>query len=280
MLKNWLITGCSSGLGKWLAAEALKQGKNVVITARNPDSLRELEREFPKNALTERLDVTEGESVDQAVKAGVERFGSIDVLVNNAGYALRGAIEECSIAEIEREFNVDFFGPVRTIQAVLPYMRKEKNGLIVNYTSIAAITARAASGFYSAAKSALEALSNCLREEVKPFGIRVMVVAPGPFHTNFHNSVEICKKDIEEYAPIVKERKVRLQDPEKYGVGFGNPQKAALVVIKAMEEPNPPENLFLGSNAAGRAEEALKKRLDEVERWKSLSAQSDKNNQI
>lgn len=267
-------------MGKWLATEALKQGKNVVITARNPDSLRELEREFPKTALAERLDVTEQGSIDLAIKAGLKKFGSIDVLVNNAGYALRGAIEECSIEEAEREFDVNFFGPVRTIQAVLPYMRKEKNGIIVNYTSIAAITAREAGGFYSAAKSALEAFSNCLREEVKSFNIKVMVVAPGPFHTNFHSSVELCKLDIPEYAPIVRERKVRLQEPEKHGTGFGNPQKAALVVIKAIEEPNPPENLFLGSNAAARAEEALKKRLAEIARWKSLSVQSDKNSQI
>lgn len=280
MLKNWLITGCSSGLGKWLATEALKQGKNVVITARNPDTLQELRCEFPKTSLAERLDVTEEENIEQAIKAGVKKFGSIDVLVNNAGYALRGAIEECSIAEAEREFNVDFFGPVRVIQAVLPYMRKAKNGVIVNYTSIAAVTARAAGGFYSAAKSALEALSNCLRVEVAPFNIKVMVVAPGPFHTNFHSSVDICKKNIAEYAPIVQERKVRLQEPEKYGTGFGNPQKAALVVLKVIEEPNPPQNLFLGSNAAARAEEALQNRLDEIARWKSLSVQSDKDREL
>ncbi len=249
---------------------------NVVLTARRLETLQGLVRDFPKQALAERLDVTDQTSIDQAIRASLERFGSIDVLVNNAGYALRGAIEECSPEEIQREFDVNFFGPVRIIQTILPYMRKAGNGLIVNYSSIAAVAARAAGGFYAAAKSAFEAFSNTLRNEVAPFGIKVMVVAPGPFHTNFHNAIEICAKDIPQYAPIVGERKFRQTEPEKYGTGFGDPQKAALVVLKAIEEQDPPQTLFLGSNATGRAEEALKKRLEEIEKWKSLGVQSDK----
>lgn len=275
--ENWLITGCSSGLGKWLALEALKRGKNVILTARNPASLEELARAYPASSIAEQLDVTDQGSVERAVKAGIERFGSIDVLVNNAGYALRGAIEECSISEVEKEFNVDFFGPVRTIQAVLPYMRAAKNGVIVNYSSIAAVTARAAGGFYAAAKSALEAFSNTLRLEAEPFGIKVMIIAPGPFHTNFHYAVDICAKSIPDYAPIVSERKIRLKDPEKHGLGFGDLQKAALTALKAIDEANPPETLYLGSNAAARAEAAFKKKLEELEKWKSLSVQSDKD---
>lgn len=274
--KNWLITGCSSGLGRWLAWEALKQGKNVILTARNTNTLLDLAKDFPNTSLIQRLDVTDQESIDLTIKAGVEKFGSVDVLVNNAGYALRGAAEECSLSEVEREFNVDFFGPVRLIQAILPFMRKARNGVIVNYSSIAAITARAAGAFYAAAKAALEAFSNTLRVELEPFDIKVMVVAPGPFHTNFHYAVNICEKNIPDYQAIVAERKIKLKDPEKHGSGFGDPRKAALVALKAIDEPNPPETLFLGSNAAERAESALKRRLEEIEKWKSLSVQSDK----
>ena len=221
--------------------------------------------------------MTETASIESAVEAGLGKFGRIDVLVNNAGYALRGAAEECSLEEVMREFDVDFFGPVRCIQAVLPHMRALRSGLIINYSSIAALSFTAGSPFYSAAKSALEAFSDSMRLEVGPLGIKVMVVAPGPFHTNFHDrSIHISPTNIEDYAATAHKRKLRLANPESAGTGFGDPQKAALVVLKAAGEAAPPEHLFLGANAWQRADAALKKRLRELEDWKSLSVQSDK----
>lgn len=276
--KTWLITGTSSGLGKWLATEALGEGNNVILTARNTADIAALAARYPETALAARLDVTEEASIQGAVTAGLERFGRIDVLVNNAGYALRGAAEECSLEEVRREFDVDFFGPVRCIQAVLPHMRKAKSGLIINYSSIAALSYTAGSPFYSAAKSALEAFSDSMRLEVGPLGIKVMVVEPGPFHTNFHDrSIHICPNDIADYAPTAHKRKVRLPDPESAGTGFGDPRKAALVVLKAAGETEPPCHLVLGAHAWQRAETALKKRLKELDDWKSLSEQSDKD---
>lgn len=275
--KTWLITGTSSGLGKWLATEALRQGNRVVLTARNPADVEELASRHPETALAARLDVTDEGSIGNAVRAGIEKFGGIDVLVNNAGYALRGAAEECSLAEVMREFDVDFFGPVRCIQAVLPHMRKAGSGLIINYSSIAALSYTAGSPFYSAAKSALEAFSDSMRLEVEPLGIQVMVVEPGPFHTNFHDrSISICPTNIADYAPTAHKRKLRLANPESAGTGFGDPQKAALVVLKAAAEATPPPHLVLGSHAWQRAETSLKKRLEELADWKSLSVQSDK----
>lgn len=276
--QNWLITGCSSGLGKWLANEALCQGKNVAVTARKVSDLAGFIAEWPQSAIAARLDVTEQTSIDEAMAWALEKFGSIDVLVNNAGYALRGAGEECSQEEIHREFDVNFFGPVRLIQTILPHMRATGNGMIVNYSSIAALTYRAGSPFYSAVKSALGAFSDSLRYEVEPLGIKIMVVEPGPFHTNFHDrSLDICKKNIAAYASTAHERKVRLAEPEKAGTGFGDPRKAALTVLKALESDNPPQHLLLGSNAVKRAEDALHKRLREIAEWKDLSIQSDKD---
>ena len=205
--KTWLITGTSSGLGRWLAVEALKQGKNVILSARNTSDIEDLLSTYPDSAIGMRLDVTEEESIVEAIEAGIKRFGHIDVLVNNAGYALRGAAEECSIAEVKREFEVDFFGPVRCIKTILPYMRKARNGLVINYSSIAAISFTAGSPFYSAVKSALEAFSDSMRLEVEPLGIKVMVGEPGPFHTNFHDrSIDICSKNIDAYAQTAHKR--------------------------------------------------------------------------
>ena len=276
--KTWLITGTSSGLGRWLATEALRQGNNVILTARKKAHIEELAGQYPETALAARLDVTEEGGIKSAIAAGLEKFGRIDVLVNNAGYALRGAAEECSLEDVMKEFDVDFFGPVRCIQAVLPHMRKARNGLIINYSSIAALSYTAGSPFYSAAKSALEAFSDSMRLEVEPLGINVMVVEPGPFHTNFHDrSIRISPNNIDDYAQTAHKRKLRLANPESAGTGFGDPQKAALVVLKAAGEANPPEHLILGSHAWQRAETALKKRLAEIETWKSLSQQSDKD---
>lgn len=276
--KIWLITGTSSGLGKWLATEALRQGHKVILTARKQADIEELARQYPETALAARLDVTEQASIEGAISAGLEKFGRIDVLVNNAGYALRGAAEECSLEEVIREFDVDFFGPVRCIQALLPHMRKARSGMIINYSSIAALSYTAGSPFYSAAKSALEAFSDSMRLEVEPLGINVMVVEPGPFHTNFHDrSISICPNNIDDYAQTAHKRKLRLAHPESAGTGFGDPQMAALTVLKAAGEAKPPEHLILGAHAWQRAETALKKRLKELDDWKSLSVQSDKD---
>lgn len=175
-MKTWLITGCSFGFGRNLAETLLSEGEQVIVTARKPKTIQHFAKNYPQTALCLRLDVTKKDTIDATVNAAIEKFGKIDVLINNAGYCLRGAVEECTEEEIYAEFNTNFFGAVRMIQTVLPHMRKAGIGAIINYSSIAALDTSAGSAFYGAAKCALEGLSCGLRKEVEPLGIKVMVV--------------------------------------------------------------------------------------------------------
>ena len=275
--ETWLITGCSSGFGKNLAETALEQGKQVIATARTPETLKKLVRRFPKTALATRLDVTDDASVAAAVEQGINYFGTIDVLVNNAGYCLRGAVEECNETEIRRQFDTNFFGTVRTIQHVLPHMRKAHKGAIVNFSSIAALSTSEGSAFYGASKCAVEGLSDGLRKEVAPLGIKVMVVEPGPFKTDFfYRSIDVNTNNIEEYRQTAGKRKVRLRNPEDSGIkGWGDLRKAAEVIINAVEMPDGPFRLLLGSTAVKIGEQFVEARDREIRRWASLSARTD-----
>lgn len=275
--ETWLITGCSSGFGRSLAATALEQDKQVIVTARAPETLQELAERFPETALVTRLDVTDDASVADAVELGIQQFGAIDVLVNNAGYCLRGAVEECGEAEIRRQFDTNFFGTVRTIRHALPHMRKARKGAIVNFSSIAALSTSEGSAFYGASKCAVEGLSDGLRKEVVPLGIKVMVVEPGPFRTDFfYRSIEVNANDIEDYRQTAGRRKVRLRNPENSGIkGWGDLRKAAEVIIEAVEMPDGPFRLLLGSTAVEIGERAVEDRGREIRRWASLSARTD-----
>lgn len=277
MADTWLITGCSSGLGKNLASVALEQGKQVVVTARDVKTLAEFSDAWPKTAFVLPLDVNDAGSVQSAVDAAVNHFGKLDVLVNNAGYCLRGAVEECSMEEIQKEFDTNFFGAVRTIQAVLPHMRKAHHGIIINFSSIAALSTSEGSAFYGAAKCAVEGMSDGLRKEVAPLGIRVMVVEPGPFKTDFfYRSIDVNKNNIADYAETAGKRKVRLKNLDESGLtGWGDVRKAAKVIIRAAESPEPPFRLLLGSLAVKMGEKFAADRAREVENWKWLSVQTD-----
>ena len=275
--ETWLITGCSSGLGKSLATVALEQGKNVVVTARRPETLAEFAQLFPETALITALDVTDDASVAAAVEQSLKRFGRIDALVNNAGYCLRGAVEECAESEIRRQFDTNFFGTVRTIQKVLPCMRAARRGTIINFSSIAALSTSEGSAFYGASKCAVEGLSDGLRKEVGPLGVKVMVVETGPFKTDFfHRSIDVNANNISDYAATAGKRKVKLQNPEDSGIqGWGDLRKAAEVVIRAADMPDGPFHLLLGSTAVKIGEEFVKSRDKEVRQWASLSIQTD-----
>lgn len=278
MHKTWLITGCSSGLGKCLALEALEQGKNVVATARNPETIQEFANRFPETALVCRLDVTEDKSVDEAIRLGLKKFGTIDVLVNNAGYCLRGAVEECTEEEIRRQFDTNFYGTVRTIQKILPHMRKTSHGAIVNFSSIAALDTAAGSAFYGASKCAVEGMSSGLLKEVGPLGIKVIVIEPGPFKTDFfYRSIDINAHNIPDYAETAGRRKVKLENPEASGMGgWGDKQKAAKAVIEAVQMQDSPFRLLLGSLAVKMGENFVATRKAEIEKYKNLSESTDK----
>lgn len=275
MAKTWLITGCSSGLGKELATAVLAHGDNCVVTARKPEAVAELVAQYPDTAVAARLDVNDLDSIAEAV-AAADRFGGVDVLVNNAGYCLRGAVEECTRDEIVRQFDTNVFGPVAVMQAVLPQMRARRSGVIVNYSSIAALRAAVGSGYYAASKAAIELISDALRGEVEPLGIRVMVVEPGPFGTDFYSrSLDVNEARIADYAETAGTRKVRQDNAGKMGDGWGSPAKAAQTVITAVEAGEAPFRLLLGSVAIAAAEGRAKGTLEEVEKFRDLILSSD-----
>lgn len=276
-MKTWLITGCSSGLGKSLAQTVLEHGDNVIVTARNPETVQAFQEKFPKTAFIMQLDVTKEDDAKHVVAQGIEHFGSIDVLVNNAGYCLRGAVEECSMEEVRKQFETNFFGTVRMIQSVLPFMRKQRKGVIVNFSSIAALNTLEGSAFYGASKCAVEGVSSGLRKEVDPLGIKVIVVEPGPFKTDFfYRSIAINEQNIEDYQNTAAKRKVKIKPLDDTVMkGWGDNSNAAKVIIKAVEEKESPEHLLLGSVAVQFAENVFAARAEEVQKWKELSVQTD-----
>ncbi len=273
-MKTWLITGCSAGLGKSLAKAALKKGDRVVVTARKAETLSEFAEEFPETALVLALDVTDEKAVTDTVKKAKEKFGSIDVLVNNAGYGYRAAVEEGSVADTQKLFDTNFWGPVALIKAVLPDMREKRNGVIINVSSIAALQTAPGSGYYAATKCALEGLSGGLRAEVEPLGIKVIVVEPGAFRTDFAGrSLTQSEKVIKDYEQTAGAR--RIGKDTSHGTQPGDPDKAAELMIMAAETKDAPFRLLLGTDAVTFAGHVMQGRIEEYKKWEKFSCQSD-----
>ncbi|MFJ6537945.1 oxidoreductase [Paenarthrobacter sp. NPDC091711] len=269
-MTTWLITGCSTGLGRALAQAVLARGDNAVVTARDTSTLQDLASEFPTTALAVALDVTEQSQVDAAVQQAEERFGAVDVLVNNAGYGYRAAIEEGSDADVRTLFDTNVFGPVAMIKAVLPGMRSRRSGAIVNISSIGARISPPGSGYYSASKAALEGLSGSLQKEVKPLGISVTVVEPGGFRTDFAGrSLTQSAEAIADYADTAGKR--RKEHDTVHGTQQGDPDKAAAAIITAVEAPETPGFLLLGEDASKAYDAVAEAQRAEVDHWRELS---------
>lgn len=273
-MKTWLITGCSSGLGRSIARAVLEQGDQAVVTARNLEKLQEFTRDYPKTALRVSLDVTDQNSIEQAVAAAQEQFGTIDVLVNNAGYGYRAAVEEGDPKDTEQLFQTNFWGPIALIKAVLPGMRTRNSGAIINISSIAALRTSPGSGYYAASKCALEGLSDGLRVEVAPLGIKVMVVEPGAFRTDFAGrSLTQSSLVIPDYEGTAGAR--RIGRDLSHGTQPGDPDKGAMCIIKAIEADTPPFRLLLGTDAVRFAKKVMADRQKEYADWQDFSRQSD-----
>ena len=275
MTKTWLITGCSEGgIGAGIAKAVLKRGYNAVVTARNLDKVKNIVKDYPDTSLAVRLDVTDQSSIDEAVNIAVEKFGTIDVLVNNAGYAYRSSVEEAKDDGMMAMYNTNLFGPVHLIQKVLPVMRKQKSGVIINVSSIGAVRTGAASGFYASSKAALELLSNGLKAEVEPLGIKVMIVEPGSFRTHFYDSsLKGSDNTIEAYKDTAWKRSV--SESHNAGNQPGDPDKCGDVIIDVIEKDHYPFRLLLGSDAVRIVETSLKDRIQEIEDWKDYSVKTD-----
>ncbi|HEX4344404.1 MAG TPA: oxidoreductase [Solirubrobacteraceae bacterium] len=273
-MATWLITGCSTGLGHALAQAALEHGDNVVATARDTANLQTLVDAHPDSALAVTLDVTNQVQIDAAVDAAQQRFRGVDVLVNNAGYGYRGAVEEASDADARTLFDTHFFGSVAMIKAVLPGMRARRSGTIVTISSIGARITPPGSGYYSAAKAALEGMSGSLRTELEPLGITAMIVEPGGFRTDFSGrSLRGAAVAIADYAETVGPR--RKENDTSHGTQAGDPAKAALAIISAVESPAPPAVLLLGSDALDAYRRVLDAQRAETDEWETTSRSTD-----
>ena len=269
-MTTWLITGCSTGLGRAFAEAVLARGDNAVVTARDAAKVRDLAEKYPDTALAFALDVTDDAQVTAAVAAADERFAGVDVLVNNAGYGYRAAVEEGEDDAVRRLFETHVFGTVRTIKAVLPGMRARRSGTIVNLSSIGARICPEGSGYYSAVKAAIEALTLSLRKEVAPLGITAMVVEPGGFRTDFAGrSLTQSAEPIADYADTAGRR--RKEHDTVHGTQQGDPARAAAALITAVESDEPPYMLLLGDDASDGFRAALDSLRGEVDVWESVS---------
>ena len=242
----WFITGCSTGFGRELAIQALARGLRVVVTARKPKQVEALAS--LGEALVLKLDVTDQGQIDAAIKAAEKKFGGIDVLVNNAGIGYFAAIEEGEEKEVRRMFEINVFGLSRMIQAVLPGMRQRRKGSIINVSSLAGLRSAPALGFYNATKFAVEGLSGALLQEVEPLGIKVMVVEPSGFRTDWAGrSANESKRQIPAYAKTAGVWRKELRADS--GKQPGDPMRAVQALIAAVESPKPPRHLLLGNDA-------------------------------
>jgi NAD(P)-dependent dehydrogenase (short-subunit alcohol dehydrogenase family) len=270
-MPTWLITGCSTGLGRSLATAALERGFDVAATAREPDSVKDIVAAHPDSALALALDVTDPDQIRAAVAATEEHFGAIDVLVNNAGYGYRAAVEEGDDADVRRLFDTNFFGSVALIKAVLPGMRARRSGAIVNISSIGARRAPAGSGYYAAVKAAVEAMTASLRKEVGPLGITAMTVEPGGFRTDFagRSLAGPASAPIADYAETAGPR--RKENATGHGTQPGDPDKAAAAIIDVVQSPKPPFMLVLGPDALQGFRAALDALAADLDTWEATS---------
>ncbi|WP_428483582.1 oxidoreductase [Rhodopila sp.] len=271
-MKTWLITGISSGLGQALAQAALDRGDTVIGTVRADAA--DLNA-GTGNLHVLQLDVADKAAVETAVARAFELGGQIDVLVNNAGYGLLGAIEEATDAEVAHLFEVNVFGPFRLIRAALPRLRAQGRGHIINVTSIAGRAPMASSGAYAAAKSAMEGLSQSLSQEVGPLGIKVTAVAPGDFRTNFLSDHSIRRSTGvgDAYAGTVGRALAHLD--EIAGKQIGDPARGAAAILAAVDSETPPLHLLLGSDALRRVREKVDAVIEEMDRWEDVTRGTD-----
>jgi NAD(P)-dependent dehydrogenase (short-subunit alcohol dehydrogenase family) len=273
MAKTFLITGVSSGFGRALAEAALSDGHTVVGTVRNDADRQRFEALGPgAHALL--LDITDTQAIAPAVADVESGIGAIDVLVNNAGYGHEGILEESSIDDLRRQFEVNVFGAVAMIQAVLPYMRKRRAGNILNITSMGGIMTLPGLSYYHGSKFALEGISESLGKEVKALGIKVTAVEPGGFRTDWAGrSMVRAARSIADYDPIIEP--IRKRRMELSGWQVGDPQKAARAMLKVALSADPPAHLLLGSDAVRLVEEKMKLLQGEFDAWRSVSLSTD-----
>ncbi|WP_298392460.1 oxidoreductase [Hydrotalea sp.] len=274
MKKVWFITGCSTGFGRSLATEVLAKGYYVVVTARKTADIEDLVKSYPDTAIAVQLDVTKQNEIEQAVTITIERFGQIDVLINNAGIGYFAAVEESEEAEVRKMFEINVFGLAKVIQAVLPYMRKRRSGHILNIASIGGLRSFPGVGFYNATKYAVDGLSEALYKEVAPLGINVTIIAPSGFRTDWAGrSAKNTTVKIEDYATTAWKN---MGDIRGYsGIQPGDPVRAAKAMIQITETEHPPLRLLLGAAALRGARAKLAELQQDFDTWATVTEGAD-----
>ena len=272
--KIWFITGSSTGFGRELAEQLLALGAGVVATARKPEQLAALQEKYGRQVLTLALDVTQPEQIDAAVEAALAQFGRIDVLVNNAGYGVVGALEEVVEEEYRPMFETNVFGLIRMTQAVLPGMRAQRSGHILNVSSIGGLIATPGLAYYNASKFAVEAISEALAGEVAPLGIQVTAVEPGPFRTDFLGRSGVrAAKQINDYTNTAGNARKYFENND--GKQAGDPVRAVQAMIAAVEAPAAPRHMLLGKSAFERFNTRLDLWRTELEAGRETALAAD-----
>jgi NAD(P)-dependent dehydrogenase (short-subunit alcohol dehydrogenase family) len=273
MSKIWFVTGSSRGLGRTLVEAILAAGDKVVATARKPEELKDLSTTYGDSIHAVKLDVTSPTDVAKAVAAALKAFGRIDVLVNNAGYGFLGAFEEMSDQEFKGQIDTNFWGVVNVTRAILPHLRQQGSGHIIQITSVGGRNAFPGLSGYHAAKFAVEGLSEALALEVKPLGLKVTIVEPGGFRTDWAGSSMAFAKPMEAYAPTIGFMREQLD--LRSGNQPGDPRKAAQAILKLVDMPEAPLRLPLGNDALAVLRNGYKTTAEELERWAEITKSTD-----
>jgi NAD(P)-dependent dehydrogenase (short-subunit alcohol dehydrogenase family) len=270
----WFITGCSTGLGRALAKRVLQRGYRCAVTARDAAQINDLVSEFPNSAKAFALDVSDPVQVSTVISQAEAAFGRIDVLVNNAGYGYLAAIEEGEDDEVRAMFETNFFGLVELTKRVLPGMRSRQHGHIINISSVGGLIGNPGSGYYNATKFAVEGLSEALAKEVEPLGIRVTVIEPGPFRTDWAGrSLKQPRHAIDAYANTAGKRRAEIS--ARSGQQAGDPDRAAEAIIKVVESPAPPMNLILGKDGLVRVRAKFSTLMSTLDEWETVTLSAD-----
>lgn len=266
MEKTILITGASRGFGKLWAKEFLKRGDKVIATARNIDDLQDLVLEYGNSILPQQLDVTSRAQCFEVVNSAYAYFGKLDVVINNAGYGLFGAVEEANEQEIRNQFETNVFGTLWINQAVIPVMRKQGSGHIIQVSSVLGITAIPLLGIYNSSKWAVEAITESMAQETASFGIKTTLIEPIAYNTDFSGASGVNSKGIDAYDDL---RSAVYQQRES--MPFGNPEATSAVIVKIVDAQNPPSRIFFGNSALPWVKQVYAERISQWEQWSELS---------
>lgn len=273
MAKVWFITGSTRGLGRNLTEAVLAKGDKVAATARQPEQLKELAAKYPNQLFPVKMDVTNEEQVNEAVALSIAHFGRLDVVVNNAGFGITGAAEAFTKEQISSQIDTNLYGPIYVTRAVLPQLRRQRSGHILQISSLGGRIGAPGLSIYQAAKFGLVGFSEAVSKEIAPLGIKLTIVEPGGFRTDWAGDSMSFARSIDDYASTVGAREKLFRDPNfKF---IGDPVKAAKVMVELVDSPEPPLHLILGSEAVSLLKRAEAVKQAELEKWMPVSLSTD-----